>query len=194
MEINLVSIPGRKKIMAKRLSNSYLNIGKDWSDCISNENKRFAHVLEENHIKVSYEYPIAHKSYDLFIPNRNCLIEIDPTYTHNSTNRVILKGKSSSKAKSKYYHYNKTKLALEKGFYCLHKFDWVKDRDMINLIRTIYRYKLIQEPEPRLHYYNPVTKDHIEDFKQLLDERSMTNRGYVKIWDDGSNLTYHIGK
>lgn len=174
----------------RRNKNSYLRYGRDMSECISNEQKRVAEVLERNYVKISYEFPLGYKSYDIFIPNRNCFVEVNPTYTHNSTNKVLLKGKSRSSAKPKMYHYNKTKLALEKGFYCLHKWDWISDRDLIRMIRNIHRYSQIQEEKPRLHWYNVKTNEHIEDPKELLDKRIMRGRGYVEVYDDGSILNY----
>lgn len=174
--------------MKRTIGNDYLRYGRDMRECISNEQKRFAEVLERNYIKTSFEFPLGHKSYDIFIPNRNCFIEVNPSYTHNSTNRVLLKGKSRSKPKAKNYHYNKTKLALDKGFLCLHKWDWVTDREMIQLIRSLYRYEMIQEEKPRLHWYNIKTGEHVEDFKEILNKTYMIGRGFVEIYDDGSVL------
>lgn len=172
------------------IKNSYKHYGRDFSECISNEQRRFAKYLEDHYIRTSYEFPLGYKSYDIFIPNRNCFIEVDPSYTHNSTNKVLLKGKSRSSAKTKTYHYNKTKFALEKGFYCLHKFDWITDREMIQQIRNIHRYSQIQEDKPRLHWYNIKTGEHQEDFKELLNKSYMVGRGFVEIYDDGTILNY----
>ena len=138
-------------------------------------------------IRTQFEYKIGNKSYDLLVVGKNILIEIDPTYTHNGTNRVLLKGQGRGKPKSRMYHYNKTKVAMQHGFICLHKFDWVSDNDILRLIRTAYKYEFIQEM-PRLHWYHVLRDEHIEDFQEKLHKQEMRDLGYVEIYDDG--ITY----
>ena len=157
----------------------------DMSRCISKENQKFADFLSAHRIRTSYEYKIGNKSYDILLEGKNILIEIDPSYTHNSTNKVLLKGQGRGSQKSRAYHYMKTKTAMQNGFICLHKFDWVSDMDILRIIRQIHRYQFIQEEKPRLHWYHILRQHHIEDFDEKLNKVSMRESGYVEIYDDG---------
>jgi hypothetical protein len=49
----------------------------------STANAEFEELLKENHIEYIREFPIGSYSYDFKVGN--CLIEIDPYATHNST-------------------------------------------------------------------------------------------------------------
>lgn len=100
---------------------------------ISSFNKKFSEVLNEFDIENEFEFKIENLSYDIKIKNSNILIEIDPTYTHNSTI-----GPQFSKFKRdpvyQQYHSDKTKLALDNGYHCIHVFDWDDWNKIINLI------------------------------------------------------------
>lgn len=58
-------------------------------------------------------------SYDIHIKDTNILLEIDPTYTHNAIGNHWDKN-----GMDKRYHLEKTKLAAENGYRCIHVFDW----------------------------------------------------------------------
>lgn len=92
---------------------------------ISKTNKRFAEKLERVGIHYIFEKRVHHKYYDLYLPDLNTLIEIDPTYTHNSYHNHYL-----DCGLDKYYHRDKSKLAEENGFRCMHIFDW-DNQDLI---------------------------------------------------------------
>ena len=150
---------------------------------ISKENVRVGEMLEQNGYEIRYEKPIGNYSYDIEILNKNILIEIDPTYTHNSTNGYYIKAKYKE-PKDKYYHYNKTKLALESGYVCIHKFDWVTDVDLLKMIKKIDNSKnLFNQDEPKLHWYNKTTNKYLLD--NDFDSKDMLHKGYVGIFDDG---------
>ena len=96
-------------------------------DCISHQGKtiskinlRFAELLEENNIKYEMEYTLEDKSFDFKVDNT--LIEINPTYTHNSTIGPYIKGELLP-GKDSNYHLDKTLLANKYEFRCLHVFD-----------------------------------------------------------------------
>ena len=96
-------------------------------DCISHQGKtiskinlRFAELLEENNIKYEMEYILEDKSFDFKVDNT--LIEINPTYTHNSTIGPYIKGELLP-GKDSNYHLYKTLLANKYEFRCLHVFD-----------------------------------------------------------------------
>lgn len=83
----------------------------------SQPNNNFASLLDSYNITYSREYVIKMKSFDFRV--NNYLVEINPFATHNSTwgaygNKLGL---------DKYYHFNKSKLASDYGFICLHVFD-----------------------------------------------------------------------
>lgn len=99
------------------LSPEYLNPEK--SNVISQVNKSVAKRLNGCGISTEFEYRIDRKCYDIHIKDTNILLEIDPTYTHNAIgNHWDKKGMDKS------YHLEKTKLAADNGYRCIHIFDW----------------------------------------------------------------------
>lgn len=85
----------------------------------SKTNIDFGKHLEEHGIHFRTEYSISRRSYDFFIPERDLLIEINPSYTHS-----ILGTHWNEVGTPKYYHVDKTKLAEENKLSCLHVWDW----------------------------------------------------------------------
>ena len=93
---------------------------------ISKINKEFSDRLTSLNINNDLEFSIGHKSYDIKVDNT--LIEIDPTFTHNTSLPAF-----SNEHISIDYHLNKTKLANENGFNCIHVFDWDDKDKIINM-------------------------------------------------------------
>ena len=75
----------------------------------------------------AYEFRIGKYSYDLKVGD--ILIEIDPTYTHNSTNP-----NRYGRVTDKNYQYEKTVLSLKNGYRCIHVFDWDDDEKIKNIL------------------------------------------------------------
>lgn len=152
---------------------------------ISKINKKFSKFLEENNIKYENEYLISNSSYDFYLPDYNILIEVNPTFTHNSTYGPYIHNKQYE-PKDKYYHYNKSKLARENGYICIHKFCWNTNNEILELIINIDKYKIVQS-EPRLHWTKKRrSKENI--INTDLSERELLNNDYVKIFDDGQEF------
>lgn len=108
----------------------------------SKPNKEFAELLDKNKIEYEREFAIGHKSYDFKIGD--ILVEIDPFATHNST-----WGLYKNPVKND-YHINKTKLAIENGYRCIHVWDWDDKNKIIELLKdkeTVYARKCeLKEP------------------------------------------------
>lgn len=104
----------------------------------SKTNDKFADILTSHHIEFSREFNIHTFSYDFKVDN--ILIEINPFVTHNSTWGPY------DNPKDKYYHFNKTKLAIENGYRCICIWDWDDIDKIVNLLKsreTIYGRKCI---------------------------------------------------
>ena len=101
---------------------------------VSKANQRISEILTNNSIQNELEFHIDNKSYDIHIINTNILIEINPTYTHNSTN-VVWFHNSNREPITKDYHYNKTLLAKNNNYRCIHLWDWDDIDKIINLLR-----------------------------------------------------------
>lgn len=97
----------------------------------SNVNNRFAELLAKYDITFKREFSLDYVVYDFKIGNT--LIEIDPTYTHNSTIGPYF-NKHYTKPKDKNYHLNKSIIAQNCGFRCIHIFDWDNIDKIINLL------------------------------------------------------------
>lgn len=102
---------------------------------ISQINKKFKEQLDNLGIKNELEFNIEGYSFDLKIDNT--LIEIDPTYTHNSTTGPIFKKLDNIiiKPKAKYYHKEKSQIANKNGYKCIHIFDWDDREKIINMLK-----------------------------------------------------------
>ena len=93
----------------------------------STANIEFEDLLLKNNIKYEREFPIGSYSYDFKVGNY--LIEIDPYPTHNST-----WGIRNNPPKSSNYHKQKSTLAKEKGYFCIHKFDWDEGQKIVKIL------------------------------------------------------------
>lgn len=112
---------------------------------ISNINKNFAIKLKFLGIESEFEYHIDKCSYDLRLNTEdNILIEINPIITHSSSKKEYLP-LDRFNSKDKYYHFNKTKIALEHGYRCIHIWDWDDLGKVLNLLKNkenLYARKL----------------------------------------------------
>ena len=88
---------------------------------ISRVNKKFQEFLSKNGVESELEFIVENSGYDLKV--NDVLLEIDPWFTHNSTVGPGF-GDKKTKPKPIEYHLNKTRLAHDNGFTCIHIFDW----------------------------------------------------------------------
>lgn len=96
---------------------------------ISKINRTFSDKLSALSIENTLEKSIERYSYDIEISSRKILIEIDPTYTHNSYgNHWNTDGLSED------YHRIKSATAEKHGYRCIHVFDWDDEDKIIKLI------------------------------------------------------------
>lgn len=106
----------------------------------SGPNEYFSHLLTNNNIQFDREFVIDTKAYDFKV--NNILIEINPTITHNSDWIPF----GNHEGKDKKYHYNKSILAKNNSYRCIHVWDWDDKTKIINLLKdrpTIYARKCI---------------------------------------------------
>lgn len=96
---------------------------------ISSVNKKFAQFLQENSIEYSMEFALENKSYDFKVGNT--LIEINPTASHNSY--INFFSNTLISHYDIYTHRNKTDIAMNHGYRCIHVFDWNDWNDMLDL-------------------------------------------------------------
>ena len=94
------------------------------STSASKPNKNFAKLLESFQCSYETEFFIEHYSYDFKVNNN--LIEINPFATHNSTWSPY----GDLNIKQSTYHRNKSLVAKENGYRCIHIWDW-DDADKI---------------------------------------------------------------
>lgn len=96
---------------------------------LSAPNQQFSQLLVDNGISFEREYTIGRYSYDFKV--ENILIEINPSATHNSTWSPF----GDNNTKSSTYHKNKSLFANERGFRCIHVWDWDDRYKIINLLK-----------------------------------------------------------
>lgn len=86
---------------------------------VSKTNSKFGRMLTDVGIDFELEFRLGIKIYDFILPSYKILIEIDPTYTHN-----VFGNHWDRHGMDKMYHVNKSDLANENGYKCIHIFDW----------------------------------------------------------------------
>lgn len=149
----MVSKEGREKIkqtMLKRYGVEYaclLDEARKGMKCISKPNKKFYEKLKKLGCECELEFSLIKYAYD--IKFGNTLIEIDPTFTHQSTIDITLTNKRIP-PKSPTYHQDKSLFALENGYFCLHIWDWDDEDKIIETLKPkkpLYARSLeIKEP------------------------------------------------
>lgn len=103
---------------------------------ISNVNKEFSKLLTCKGIGNELEVRIGSRFFDVLVPSENVVIEIDPSYTHNTLGLNHYKHKLSET-----YHLEKTQLAESYGYRCIHVFDW-DDWDKVVQLVTPRKVKI----------------------------------------------------
>lgn len=95
-------------------------------------NLAWKELLEKNGLKVSSEAFAGGYWFDLSI--ENTFIEIDPTYTHNSTKGLYLRNGGTTAPKEKDYHLKKSLAAEREGKRCIHVWDWDDQEKIVSLL------------------------------------------------------------
>lgn len=94
---------------------------------VSKTNKLFGAMLTDNNIYFEFEKYLSGKFFDIAL--NNTVIEIDPTYSHTCAgNHWCRDGVAWS------YHIEKTKIAEDNGYRCIHVFDWDDWRSILELL------------------------------------------------------------
>lgn len=99
---------------------------------ISSLNRKFSELLLKSGISNGFEFSIDKYSYDIVIPDKKILIEIDPTCTHNIVNTPWSNHTDIVPA----YHRNKTECANNSGYHCIHVFDWDDWNKVVDIVKT----------------------------------------------------------
>lgn len=99
------------------------------NNVVSSNNLKFRELLKSKGIETSIEFPIKNRGFDLRILNSNILIEINPSYTHSILPNHYGNGKD------KYYHRDKTQLAEDNGFRCIHVWDWDDKQKIVEYLK-----------------------------------------------------------
>ena len=113
---------------------------------VSSVNKAFMSALDQHGIKHDSEFGIQYDAsdarhtyyYDVRLLDSDVLIELDPTYTHNSFGTHWGDGIAEN------YHMHKTTVALDHGYRCIHIFDWDSWDSIIRMLlpaQSIYARK-----------------------------------------------------
>ena len=100
---------------------------------VSNINHEFANKLKNAGIQYTFEKRIGPYSYDICIEDQKILIEIDPSYTHSTVPTHW------GSHVDKMYHKDKSTIAAENGYRCIHIFDWDDPDKIINLLKPTTR-------------------------------------------------------
>lgn len=89
----------------------------------------FKQLLINNNIEYEYQFNLNNYRYDFKVGNK--LIEINPSYTHNS----FYGFRNLVPSLDKKYHYTKTKNAVDNGYNCISIWDWDDVNKVLNIIK-----------------------------------------------------------
>lgn len=101
---------------------------------VSNRNKDVSEIFKQYGITTTLEYKIGKYAFDLYITDTKTFLEVDPTYTHNTIGNHW-----NHSGIDKYYHLNKSKIAIDNGYCCIHIFDW----DNVDKIAMRFQHKQV---------------------------------------------------
>lgn len=131
----------------------------------SKPNLAFKTLLETNGFTITEndrEFKIANRAYDFKIGHT--LIEINPSFTHNSTFGF---NQNSKDALDKFYHRDKSQLAANNGYSCICIWDWDNPQKIIELLKerpTCYgrscSVKLVDKAQEQAY----LTKCHLQGY------------------------------
>lgn len=100
----------------------------NWEGHVSKINQRFAELLSARGLTTEFELFIRGKYFDICLPTIQTVVEINPSYTHASIDH------SGMTALYPNYHRDKTQLAEDNGYRCIHVWDWDDWDKVIDLI------------------------------------------------------------
>lgn len=132
------------KFLEKAMSTLMENHGQIFNNSnISKVNLRFGERIEkELGLKVEYELHLNGSFFDIYLPEYNLAIEINPTITHNSTYPFACKRNKCAeqpckihKPLSKDYHFKKSKIAMKNNLKLIHMFEWDSEEKLFSLIK-----------------------------------------------------------
>lgn len=175
--VNVSQIPGsREKALESMINTCIEKYGVEFptllpqcqfskgNSSLSFPNQEFANLLSEHNIEFSREKTIVNRSFDFEIVGTNILVEVNPSATHNSTWSPF----GDSNIKSTSYHRDKTRLATQHGYRCIHIWDWDDKEKIVSLL----------QPLERIYARNCVIKELVkEDTKDFLNEYHL--QGYI---------------
>jgi len=107
---------------------------------MSKINDEFARYLDSKGIAYKREVKLENYRYDFLVGKT--FIEINPTYTHTSCKESIQNTFRNKKKKNprglngieQSYHRKKSICAINNGYKCIHKFDWMTNDEVVNLL------------------------------------------------------------
>lgn len=123
----------------------------------SKTNEYWKSLIEDTfHVNVQTEYRIENSFFDLYVPNKNLLIDINPTVTHNVTIPYeCLKANCKQpcdkhKGISRSYHYDRACLAQHHGYKLIQVYDWDSPIDILHMLNQKLNSKTIKVSSHKL--------------------------------------------
>lgn len=102
---------------------------------ISKVNMKWKENIERLGYKVEFEKVISgHNSFDLYIPEKNIVIDVNPTITHQST-KIISTHFGNIPPKKSNTHLLKRKLAEDNGYDCMMIWDWDDEEKVLDIFK-----------------------------------------------------------
>lgn len=166
------------------IEKQYFNPKRNYSEPqLSIENEKFEHLLHDNNIKYEVEFNLGNYFYDFKIGN--ILIEINPSWTHNSSYNVTISRRKVNKL-SETYHYDKTKFAIDKGYIVINVYEWNNVINLLPILKGEFKVKM---------YFRGIQKHNIKLISSskyrsfvLSEDNKILKEANCYIFDDGYDL------
>lgn len=142
--LNVSQLPGSREKAIESMKHTCLNkYGVEFptllpqcqfskgNSSLSTPNQEFGILLSSNNIEFSRERTLINRSFDFDITGTDILVEINPSATHNSTWSPF----GVENIKSATYHRDKSRLAFQNGYRCIHVWDWDDKEKILSLLR-----------------------------------------------------------
>ena len=143
---------------------------------ISSVNREFVKYLSDCGIETVQEFFIYPFSFDLLVKGKMILLEINPTISHNCHWTPW-----EENGKDELYHFHKTQVARENGYICIPVWDWTNKEEVVDIVRNIEQYEILQRMPVRVWSRDTEIKYDID----VSDPVSFIKQGWLPVFTDG---------